>query len=375
MLGLRLSATVPKAPAPKRSQGDNDDASFRPRRSRLCRDPVPALALDSPPCRRVQHPPPLAGTPAITLSDTTVSCAYVWHRFDLTDRHQRLDPQCDSADGRPRASISPPSPTSRTARVPAVPSAPTSPRHPRPQRRSIWVQPQRQAGRRHPLAHTVTTPTTYTVTLTFDPNHPLVITRPSRRLAIDFNLALDFHNTATTPPTAVRPSWCDAGAVDPPSSGCESCFVTAQSGSSDFTINFRPLIDLSSALVRHRQHHYADLLNINGVAIRSGVTHRHGVAPGKHRHRGLVTLGILSGSRPAFHATSVYSAPPRESSGGSHRRGRQRPSRNTLNRSRRNLPSPVPSPHRLRWPTSANNASGYHRTPPSSARTGWPRAL
>src|SRR6266853_4975462 len=177
---------------------------------------------------------------------------------------------------------------------------------------SIWVNLNGQAVAATPLNSAGTTPTIYTVTLTFDPNHPLVITRgASTRLAIDFNLAASNSiNTATTPPTVtVRPFVVMTPApVDATVIRVRGLFVTAQSGSSDFTMNVRPLIDLSSALgavtVSTTTQTY---FNINGVAHTgaAGLTAMASL-PENTVIAAYGTLGDLSGITPGFHATSVY---------------------------------------------------------------------
>ena len=258
----------------------------------------------------------LPGTPAITLSDTSGQFAAYRVTLDsisLTDTNGAI---LNAIPQMPAESVDLAALTdlSELLAVPAVPSATyksatltldytTA---------SIWVNLNGQAVAATPLSSTGTPPTVYTVTLTFDPNKPLVITRgASTRLAIDFNLAASNSiNTTTTPPTVtVRPFVVMTPApVDATVMRVRGLFVTAQSGSSDFIMNVRPLIDLASALgavtVSTTTQTY---FNINGVAYTgaAGLTALASL-PVNTIIAAYGTLGDLSGVTPGFHATSVY---------------------------------------------------------------------
>jgi hypothetical protein len=183
----------------------------------------------------------------------------------------------------------------------------------------IWVNLNGQAVAATPLSGTGTTPTIYTVAVTFDPNHPLVITRgQSTRLAIEFDLLTSNSiNTSTTTPTVtVRPFLVMTPApADATVIRARGLFVTVPSGSSDFIMNVRPLIDLTSALgavtVSTTTQTY---FNINGVAYTgaAGLT-----ALASLTENTVIaaygTLGDLSGITPGFHATSVYGGTSLES--------------------------------------------------------------
>src|ERR1700674_5679866 len=117
---------------------------------------------------------------------------------------------------------------------------------------SIWVNVNGQAVAATAVSSTGTALTTVTLTITFDPNHPLVITQgQSTRLAIDIDLAESnfIHTSTTTPTVTVRPFLMMTPApADATVIRARGLFVTVPSGSSDFIMNVRPLIDLASAL-------------------------------------------------------------------------------------------------------------------------------
>ena len=256
------------------------------------------------------------GTPVITLSDTSGQFAAYRVAIDsisLTDTHGSI---LNAIPQMPAESVDLAALTdlSELLAVPAVPSATykSATLTLDYNNASIWVNLNGQAVAATPLSSTGTTPTIYTVTLTFDPNNPLVITRgASTRLAIDFNLAASNSiNTATTPPTVtVRPFVVMTPApVDAAVIRVRGLFVTVQSGSSDFVMNVRPLIDLASALgavtVSTTTQTY---FNINGVAYTgaAGLTAMASL-PENTVIAAYGTLGDLSGITPGFHATSVY---------------------------------------------------------------------
>jgi len=290
----------------------------RTRRSRSCVRTLTALALGFSALLAGcgTHSTTSPGTPAITLSDTSGQFAAYRVAIDsisLTDTNGAI---FNAIPQMPAESVDLAALTdlSELLAVPAVPSATykSATLTLDYNNASIWVNLNGQAVAATPLSSTGTTPTIYTVTLTFDPNNPLVITRgASTRLAIDFNLAASNSiNPATTPPTVtVRPFVVMTPApVDATVMRVRGLFVTAQSGSSDFVMNVRPLIDLASALgavtVSTTTQTY---FNINGVAYtgEAGLTALASL-PQNTVIAAYGTLGDLSGITPGFHATSVY---------------------------------------------------------------------
>jgi len=290
----------------------------RTRRSRSCVRTLTALALGFSALLAGcgTHSTTSPGTPAITLSDTSGQFAAYRVAIDsisLTDTNGAI---FNAIPQMPAESVDLAALTdlSELLAVPALPSATyksatltldyTN--------ASIWVNLNGQAVAATPLSSTGTTPTIYTLTVTFDPNNQPVITRgASTRLAIDFNLAASNSiNPATTPPkVTVRPFVVMTPApVDATAIRVRGLFVTVQSGSSDFIMNVRPLIDLASALgavtVSTTTQTY---FNINGVAYTgaAGLTALASL-PQNTVIAAYGTLGDLSGITPGFHATSVY---------------------------------------------------------------------
>ena len=177
---------------------------------------------------------------------------------------------------------------------------------------SIWVNLNGQAVAATPVSSTGTTLTTATVTITFDPNHPLVITRgESTRLAVDIDLAASNSiNTSTTIPTVtVRPFLVMTPApADATVIRARGLFVTVPSGSSDYVINVQPLTDVRSALGAVTVSTDAQTyFNVNGVAYTgaAGLTAMASLQENTPT-AAYGTLGDLSGITPGFHATAVY---------------------------------------------------------------------
>ncbi|HEY0768198.1 MAG TPA: DUF4382 domain-containing protein, partial [Steroidobacteraceae bacterium] len=117
---------------------------------------------------------------------------------------------------------------------------------------SLWVNLNGQALAATPVNQAGTAITTDTVTVTFDPNNPLVITQgKSTRLAFDIDLAASNSiNTSTTPATVTVRPFLVATPVpaDATLMRARGLLVTVQSGSSNYIINVRPLTDLASGL-------------------------------------------------------------------------------------------------------------------------------
>jgi hypothetical protein len=184
---------------------------------------------------------------------------------------------------------------------------------------SIWVNVNGQAVSATAVDSTGKALTTITITITFDPNHPLVITQgQSTRLAIDIDLAASNSiNTSTTPATVtVRPfPVLTPAPADATPIRVRGRIVTVESGSSDYVMNVRPLTDLSSALgavtVSTNAQTY---FNINGVAYTgaAGLTAMASL-PENSTSAAYGTLGDLSGIKPGFHATAVYAGTSLES--------------------------------------------------------------
>ncbi len=177
---------------------------------------------------------------------------------------------------------------------------------------NIWIIVNGQAVRAQALDGAGNALLTQTVTVTFDPNHPLTITRgTSTRMAIDIDLAaMNSINAAPTPPkVTVRPFLVITPApVDATAMRARGLLVLVESSSSDFVMNVRPLTDQLSALgaltVSTDTQTY---FNINGVTY----TGAAGLAAlAKLQENTLIaafgTLGSLVGITPGFHATSVY---------------------------------------------------------------------
>jgi hypothetical protein len=192
---------------------------------------------------------------------------------------------------------------------------------------SIWVNVNGQAVIAAAVDSTGKTLSTTTITITFDPNHPLVITQgASTHLALDFDLvASNSINTSTTPATVtVRPfpvlipAPADATLIR-----ARGRIVTVESGSSDYVMNVRPLTDLTSAFgavtVSTNAQTY---FNINGVAYTgaAGLTAMASL-PENSSSAAYGTLGDLSGITPGFHATAVYAGSSLESPLADHIRG------------------------------------------------------
>ena len=268
------------------------------------------------------------GTPVITLSDTSGDFA-VYRvgigSITLTNTNGSVVAPLLSAESVDLAALTD---LSELLEVPAVPSGTyksatltldyTS--------ASIWVNVNGQAVAASAVSSTGTALTTGILTITFDPDHPLVITRgESTRLAIDIDLAASNSiNTSTTTPTVtVRPFLVMTPApADATVIRARGLFVTVQSGSG-YVMNVRPLTDLVSALgavtVSTNAQTY---FNINGVAYTgaAGLTAMASL-PQNTPTAAYGTLGDLSGITPGFHATAVYVGTSLESPLADHIRG------------------------------------------------------
>src|SRR2546421_301400 len=264
------------------------------------------------------------GTPVITLSHTSSDFAAYRVAIDaitLTDSKGAIVPLIAQQTTSESVDLAAPTDLTELLAVPAVTAGTyksatltldyTS--------ASIWVNLNGQAVSATPVSSTGTALPTATVTITFDPGHPLVITHgKSTRLAIDFDLAASNSiNTATTPPTVtvrpfvvMTPAPADATVIR-----VRGLLVTVPSGSSDYIINVRPLIDLASALGAVTVSTTAQTyFNINHAAY-TGAAGLNALAslPENTIIAAYGTLGDLSGITPGFHATAVYAGTSLES--------------------------------------------------------------
>ena len=162
-----------------------------------------------------------------------------------------------------------------------------------------------------------------TITVTFDPHHPLVIPDgASTRVHIDVDLAASNSvknsvNPATTPATVtVQPFVVLTPApVDATPLRVRGLFVTTQSVASGFFMNTRPFYDLISALgaviVNTNAQTY---FNINGVTL-TGAAGLAAIATLQESTAiaAYGTLDNLSGITPTFNATAVYAGTSLES--------------------------------------------------------------
>jgi hypothetical protein len=163
--------------------------------------------------------------------------------------------------------------------------------------------------------------TTASVTVTFDPNNPLVVTEnESVRLNVDVNL--EASNSITEPLTnpgtvTVQPFVVVSPApVDSTVMRARGVFVTTQTVPSGFFMNLRPFYDLVSQLGALIVNTNAQTYwNINGVTYVGAA----GLAQLPNQPSTSVpvvaygTLDDLSGITPTFNATSIYVGTSQES--------------------------------------------------------------
>jgi hypothetical protein len=161
--------------------------------------------------------------------------------------------------------------------------------------------------------------TAETVTVTFDPQHPLVVTNGvSGRVVVDVDLtASNSVDTSTSPATVTAQPFVvmTAAPEDATVFRSRGLFVTTQTVTSGFYMNTRPFYDLVSALgaliVNTSAQTY---FNINGVAyVGAPGLAQLAVQPESTPIVAYGTLGDLSGITPTFNATSVYVGTSQES--------------------------------------------------------------
>lgn len=175
---------------------------------------------------------------------------------------------------------------------------------------SIWID---EGGKAVPLAALNTGGTlmsTAVVTVTFDPNNPLVINyQQSSRLALSFNLGTANTVNAATQSVVVQPfMMATPAAVDSTPLRARGLYVTEMSITNGFIMNARPFIDQVSALGAETVNTTAQTyFNINGnVYIGSAGLVAFNNQPENSLVVAYGTLGNLSGITPTFNATSVY---------------------------------------------------------------------
>lgn len=177
---------------------------------------------------------------------------------------------------------------------------------------SIWVDKGGQAVQVEPVATDGTVMSAAVITVTFDPNDPLVINyQQSTRLALDVNLAA--FNTVTitsSPPVVLVQPFLNAStaAVDSTPMRARGVYVTQIGVSSGFIMNARPFIDQISALGAETVLTTAQTyFNINGN-VYTGAAGLTALAaqPESTLIVAYGTLGDLAGITPTFNATQVY---------------------------------------------------------------------
>jgi hypothetical protein len=181
-------------------------------------------------------------------------------------------------------------------------------------------------------ASTSTTPAVDTITVTFDPNNPLVINNQQTSL-VNFNIDLEASNTIDFPaysspmPVTVHPFFtATSQPVYTQPLFSRGVFVFADTKAGNFVMNTRPLHDLFNGevgaltVIPNDQTYY----NINGVtytgaagltalAALQGQTATlqigvFGTGPGTP-----TPIGSLNGIQPSFNATQVYAGTSQES--------------------------------------------------------------
>jgi hypothetical protein len=175
---------------------------------------------------------------------------------------------------------------------------------------SIWVQKDGTESELLPVAVDGTEMTETAITVTFDPNQPLVInSQESTRIAINIDLsAFNTVNTtagevAAQPVAVIRPAPVDATPLR-----ARGLYVTQMTVDNGFIMNARPFIDQVSAIgaeiINTSPQAY---WNINGLVFtgNSGLTEL-AQAQVSTPIIAYGTLGNLSGITPTFNATQVY---------------------------------------------------------------------
>jgi hypothetical protein len=184
---------------------------------------------------------------------------------------------------------------------------------------SVWLNANGQPLEAVPINISGAGMTTASVTVTFDPSHPLVIVHnQSVRLQVEFDLLASNQRTDTTTKTEVlvQPfAVVTPAPVDATVMRLRGLYVTNQDVASGFYLNSRPFYDLSQPLgaviVNTNEKTY---FNINGV-VYTGSAGLAVIAQQLQNTPLAVygTLGNLSGVTPTFNATEVYFGTSQES--------------------------------------------------------------
>ena len=291
-------------------------------RARVLRAATCGAALLLGACHSTTTPPP--GTPVVTMSDLTNSGDFMSYivnidaieltRNDGTVVTPLLTPQ--TVDLARLNSIT------ELVEAPAIPEGTytsglvildytTTP--------LVWLNVNGQTTSATPLSSTSVALTTVSVTVTFDPNHPLVVTQgQSVRLHIDVDLTASNEPaiSASSSSVGVQPFVVmSAAPVDATVMRLRGLFVTTEQVPSGFYMNARPFYNLSSALgsviVNTNAQTY---FNING-AVYTGATGLSVLATQQQDLPLAVygTLNNLSAITPTFNATEVYFGTAQES--------------------------------------------------------------
>ena len=183
----------------------------------------------------------------------------------------------------------------------------------------VWFNVNGEPLEAAPINSSGTSMTTATVTVTFDPSHPLVITHnQSVRLQVEFDvLASNQRTNATTGPEVVVQPFAvvTPAPVDATVMRLRGLYVTNENVASGFYMNARPFYDLLSALgaviVNTNEKTY---FNIDGV-VYTGSAGLAVIAQQLQNTPLAVygTLGNLSAVTPTFNATEVYFGTSQES--------------------------------------------------------------
>ena len=183
---------------------------------------------------------------------------------------------------------------------------------------NIWLNVNGVAVQATAVDYTGAVMSAVTLTITFDPQHPLVVTiGQSMRWNIDIDLAASNTILSTISPgeVQVQPfAVASPAPADTTVMRARGLYVTTQTVPSGFIMNMRPFYDLVSALGALTVNTNAQTyFNVNGVTY----TGAAGVAAvgGLLESTSVVAYGTLDslvGITPSFNATSVYAGSSQE---------------------------------------------------------------
>jgi len=176
----------------------------------------------------------------------------------------------------------------------------------------LWLNVNGQTLSASPANVTGAGLTTASVTVTFDPSHPLVIQQNQSvrlQIAVDLTASNELTATSPTPIVTVQPFvTMSVAPVDSTVIRLRGLFVTTQDVTSGFYMNTRPFYDLSSSLG-------AVVVNTNAQTyfhinsnVYTGAAGLAALAPQQQNMPLVVhgTLDTLSGVTPALNASEVY---------------------------------------------------------------------